>query len=256
MLVTRPAARAQGLAKLLEQMGASVEARPTIALARCTDPGPAKDAVSNLQRYAWIVFTSRSGARFFLSFLDEVWPQRPPIAALIAAVGPGTALELAQAGLSPELVPRQSSAQGLAAALQERLQQPRAVVLIVRPETQLRGVLADSLRAMGACPEEVAFYRNVPDSEAAAIARDVKQGRYDVVIFSSPSTLERLLAARPQERREVREALERSRLVAIGEVTARALAREGLRAGAIASEPTDEALARAVLGDGWYGVKS
>jgi uroporphyrinogen-III synthase len=204
--------------------------------------------MDNLARYDWIVFTSRSGVRFFASLMEERGLRAVPVPVRIAAVGPGTAQALARAGLAPQLVAGRSSALGLAETLRQQLQQPDAKLLDVRPEAQGGSQLAQALREAGACPDEVAFYRNVPAAAVAAVARDVRDGRYDAVVFSSPSTLARLLAAPPlPQQHEVRAALARARLVAIGTTTASALEREGLHAAAIARAPTDAAIARAVV---------
>jgi uroporphyrinogen-III synthase len=114
-------------------------------------------------------------------------------------------------------------------------------VLVVRPEVA-RPTLTDALRVCGARVETVVFYRNVPASGLEAVAREVCAGRFDVVVFTSPSTLDRLLDAGSAATLQLKAALGRARLVAIGPVTAEAIEQAGLVPAAVAPEPTDEAV--------------
>jgi len=244
VLLTRSAGREGTLASRLERLGARVEARPTIQLAPPADPAPLNAALARLDDYDWLLFSSPNGVRFFESARREAFPRRKPPRARIAAVGPGTARELERVELTADVVAEQGDAVGLAAELRGRVK-PGQRVLLVRPEVAAQ-TLPDALRQWGALPDTVAFYRNVPAPNCERIARDIAAGRYDAVVFSSPSTLLRLLEAAATHEEELHEALERVRKVAIGRVTAGALSAAGLEADAVAPEPTDEGLAAAV----------
>jgi uroporphyrinogen-III synthase len=159
-------------------------------------------------------------------------------------MGPGTARELRGAGLAPDLIARESRAEGLARELAPRLA-PGDRVLLVRPEVA-RPVLEDELRRAGARVEAVAFYRNVPAAEVPSIAADVAAGAYDALVFTSPSTVERLIEGSGAASGEVLRAMARTRLVAIGSVTASAVKRLGLPAPVVAEKPSDDALVAAV----------
>jgi uroporphyrinogen-III synthase len=114
----------------------------------------------------------------------------------------------------------------------------------VRPEVA-RPVLPDALSAIGALVEAVAFYRNVPAPGVDALLEQVCTDRFDAILFSSPSSLERLLEAGVPKPERLREALARTRLLAIGPVTAEAIRRAGFEPAGVAGEPTDEAVVRA-----------
>ena len=86
-----------------------------------------------------------------------------------------------------------SHAEGLATALAERVG-PGSKVLLVRPEVA-RPVLADRLRALGARVVATPFYRTVAGPGGDDAAAEIGEGRYDAVVFSSPSTLSSLLDA-------------------------------------------------------------
>ena len=242
--VTRPADRAEGLARRLRELGAGVETRPTIALEPPIDSAPARRAVSELDCYDWLLFTSANGVQFFQALVEELHAEPPPIRAAIGAIGPATARELESSGYRPSVVAEDARSEGLARTLAGRIG-PGERVLVVRPEVA-RSILLDALRALGARPDPVAFYRNVPAPDVHVLAAELCEGRFDVVILTSPSTLQRLLEAGQRPGDELRAALRRTRLVAIGPVTAQAIERFGLSAASVAAQPTDEAVTRAV----------
>jgi len=244
VLVTRPVGRGGALAGRLEALGARVEVRATIALEPPLDAGPARLAVSALARFDWIVFTSSNGVRFFDVLVREVLGTRPADGPSLAAIGPATARELATRGYRVDLVASESHAEGLAAALEPRVAEGERV-LLVRPEVA-RAFLPDTLRGLGIRVEPVAFYRNVAAPDLGTLAARVREDRFDVVVLTSPSSLYRLLEAEPEPGGELRAALGRSRLVAIGPVTARAVERSGLEVAGVAAEPTDDAVAGVV----------
>jgi uroporphyrinogen-III synthase len=244
VLVTRPEGRSDVLAVRLRGLGAHVETRPTISLEPPTDPGPARHAVAELAHFDWVVFTSAHGVRFFRALLREIRGKDATFEARVATIGPATAREAELEGFRPEVVAEEARSDGLARALEGRIV-PGERVLLVRPEVA-SPLLPEALCELEARPEPVAFYRNVPAPGLEALAEEVCEDRFDVVVLTSPSTLHRLLEAGGRTVEELRAALGRSRVVAIGPVTARAVESTGLVPEAVATEPTVEAIVRAV----------
>jgi uroporphyrinogen-III synthase len=245
ILLPRPSGHGEALARALRALGARVEMRPAIALEPPADAEPARRALARLERYEWLLFTSASGVRFFVSMRDQVGRGKPETSPAIGAIGPSTARELIRAGLAPTVIAEDSRSEGLARALDQRVL-PGQRVLLVQPEVA-RPVLIRALRGLGAFPEAVAFYRNVPAPGIEGLVRDICANRFDVVLLTSPSTLHRLLEVPDVRREEVKEALGRARLVAIGQVTAHALVEAGLTADSVADEPSDEGVTRSIL---------
>jgi uroporphyrinogen-III synthase len=249
ILVTRPADRGEELVRLLGGRGAVVEQRPTIALVPPSDPEPATRVLGRLESFDWILFTSSNGVRFFFQALAATGVALLGTKARMAAIGPATARELEAHGSSASLVARDSRAEGLAEALHEQVRSGERV-LLVRPE-ETRPFLQQRLAQFGLRVEDVPFYRNVAAPGLPEIARDVVDGRYHAIVFTAPSTLRRLLRGAGERSAELREALDRLPLVAIGPLTAEAIVEEGLDAAAVAAEPSDTGLARAL--DGIFG---
>jgi uroporphyrinogen-III synthase len=129
VVVTRPRAQAGELAARLEALGHEVAVCPLIAVEPLA--GPPLD----VGRYDWVVVTSRNGATELLRRARGVLPR-------VAAIGPGTADVLAEAGVRPALVPRVSTQEGLLA----ELPRPPGRVLLAAAEGARR-LLVDELDA-------------------------------------------------------------------------------------------------------------
>ncbi len=244
VLLTRPAGRSAALVSRLAELGARVAERPTIALVPPADTGPAREAARRLGDYDWLVFTSTNGVRFFAETAAAEGADLTAIEARIAAIGPATARTLAARGLRVTITAKDSRSEGLADALRGEIREGERA-LLVRPE-QAREVVPATLRELGVRVDGVPFYRNVAAPEAAEVAREVCGGAYDLALFSSPSTFQRLLEA-AASRDELSRALGRMVLVAIGKVTAETIRDAGAAVGAVAARPTDEGIVAAVM---------
>ncbi len=245
MLLTRTEAESRALAARLASLGARVAVEPVLAFESLAGSAPARAAAERAGLYDVLVFTSPNGVRFFAEALRLAGRGPKDVLGRVAAVGPGTAKALEEAGLTVHLVAEDSRAEGLAEALGADVR-PGMRVLWARPESA-REVLGEALRAAGAEVDEVALYRTVGSSRASAAASGIANGEYDAVVFASPSALRLLLDAAGEGRAAAEEGLARAKRVAIGEVTASALARAGFPAAAVADAPTDDGLEGALL---------
>lgn len=243
MLLTRPAGRTAPLAARLASLGARVEARPTVAFGLPADTAAMNAALLDADGYDWIAVTSPQGAQALCGAWRRAGrPGAGPVARL-AAVGEGTARVLRDLGLRPALV-GEGDADSLGTAMVQAARGGERV-LVVRPETA-RDVLAEALAAADLRVEAVAFYRTVAAEDVPETARRLASGTFHAAIFTSPSTFHRLRDA-GEAMPGFAAALAALRRVAIGRVTASALASAGLPAAAVADSPSDEGLVAALL---------
>lgn len=129
VVVTRAREDAGELAERLEALGHDVEICPLIEI----EPiGPSEIDASG---YDWVIVTSRNGAR-------ELARRIRGRAQRVAAIGPGTAAALREAGIEPDLVPATSTQEGLLA----ELPRPAGRVLFAAAE-DARRLLVDALEA-------------------------------------------------------------------------------------------------------------
>jgi uroporphyrinogen III methyltransferase/synthase len=136
----------------------------------------------------------------------------------LAAIGPGTADELARFGLSAELVPEQFRAESLAEALAREA--PGRRFLLARA-SRGREVLAEQLAAAGAVVEQIVVYASAdverPDAEVAAALR---AGRIDWITVTSSAIAQSLAKLFGKD-------LRRAKLASISPLTSAALAELG-----------------------------
>jgi uroporphyrinogen III methyltransferase/synthase len=240
VVVTRTKAQAAELARALEAAGAEVLAFPVIETVDPESWHLADEAVRNLERYAWIVFTSANAVeRFFGRLGAQGMDARALSGSRIAAVGPATAKRLASHGISPDFVPEEDfRAEGLVGGFVSHGLQAGSRVLIPRA-LEAREILPETLRAAGALVDVVPVYRTVrAEPDAAALAR-LREG-VDAVTFTSSSTVRHFLALAGAE------ALERAVVASIGPVTSATLRDAGVRVDVEPAESTVPALAEAL----------
>ncbi len=169
----------------------------------------------------WVFFSSPRAVHFFL----EGSVPAPGIS--LAALGPGTARELADHGRRADFVgngdPQATASAFLAVAAGERVLFPRA-------RSSRRSV--QQWLGTQIVSREVVVYDNRPST-------DVPQNTFRVLVFTSPLNAQAFFAVRTLQPDQL--------VVAIGNTTARALQQLGLENVAVAEAPAETALAAAVL---------
>jgi uroporphyrinogen III methyltransferase / synthase len=256
VVVTRAARQAGGLVRLLASKGADAVAFP------CLDFAPASPehqqaldrALVGFEPYAGLIVSSPNGVEAVYASLERadldarVFAGKP-----ILAIGTGTAEALRARGLRADLIPEQARSEGLIEALRERKLLDQRW-LQVRADDG-RDLLARAIAAAGGELELVVGYRTIRPKLPALLLRSllpVEHGGegFDAICFASGRTARHFLDSFAEAHDEglARAALAASKVVAIGPVTADAIAALGVRVDAVAEEPSEAALASAVEG--------
>ena len=179
--VTRARAQASGLARRLQELGASVIQAPVIRIEQL--PGPALDP----SPYDLICLASPNARRGAVRAARRRHPPRGDARALaharVAAIGPGTARALAEHGVVADVVPERSVAESLVAGA-GRAAGERALVARAR---EARDVLPDALRARGAEVDVLALYETVAEPLSPRALQALREADY--VTFTSSSTV-------------------------------------------------------------------
>jgi uroporphyrinogen-III synthase len=240
--VTRPLARAGGLAAALEALGAEVLVAPAIATEPPTSYAALDAALA--ERYDWLALTSVAAVDAVATRLGTLGATVPG-SARVAAVGTATARAARERLGRVDLVPPLHAADGLADAMTGVTPGVRGARVLFPCADRARDALPAVLRARGAQVRQVVAYRtaDAPPEALADLARHAAAGTLDAVLVASPSAAGAVARAC---RACGGEALARVAAVCIGPTTADACRALALPVAAVAAEPTDAALVDAL----------
>jgi uroporphyrinogen III methyltransferase / synthase len=244
-VVTRSRDQASRLVEALNQAGARCLEVPTIEIRPPADFGLLDAALQHLGRYDWVIFTSANGVRAFMDRLFHLGGDVRVLGrAQIAVIGPATAEALKPYGLSAEVVPKTFQAEGLLEALTPRLMGGRRM-LLARAE-QAREVLPQGLARMGMDVDVVPVYRAVPPASVPEeAARLLKEGRVDILTFTSSATVHNFAALIGKDRFQTLAA--GAAVASIGPITTDTLQEYGITPAIEPTAFTIPALAAAII---------
>jgi uroporphyrinogen III methyltransferase/synthase len=238
-MVTRPSEQAHALCHALASRGADAVLQPAIAIGAPDDWSTVDAALSRLNQFDWIVFSSANGVRFALERLEEIgFDMRALGSVRLAAMGPGTAEQLAEYRLRADLIPDEYRAESLASALATHA--PGRRFLLIRA-SRGREVLAEQLESHGGVVEQVVTYQSrdvtVADDQ---VMEQLEQGKIDWITVTSSAIARSLVNL-------FGPSLHRSRLVAISPVTSGTLRDLGFSPAAEAVDYTMEGVVQAII---------
>ncbi len=242
ILVTRARHQASTLSKLLSERGAQPIELPAIDIQAMDNTGELNQAISNLEQYQWLLFTSVNGVEAFFQQLYSLNLDTRALNGLkIGAIGPATAKALETRGIIPDYLPEIYTSQGFIAGLRgwdiagQRFLLPRADIA--------DNELTTGITQIGADVHEIAVYRTAPATEAISRARQMlMSGEIDVITFTSSSTVSNLVAALGKEL----PAINSAKVACIGPKTADTAAKAGLKVAIVAKQQTISGLVAAI----------
>jgi uroporphyrinogen-III synthase len=234
IVVTRPEAQAKELATALERVGATAIVLPLVSVVPFSDSTVLREALGELERYEWVVFTSANG----VAAVRDQLPNGASLASVrVAAVGPVTAAAIRDLGSEPAFVPDRFEADAIADGLG-----PLGGTRILLPQADIApSRLADKLRTRGAIVDAVAAYRTRFLEPSPDQIAELETGA-DAVVLASGSAA-RSFASLVAHHEVLRWAL----LVCIGPKTTAAAREVGLPVGLVAPEATADGIIQALV---------
>lgn len=244
VLITRPRAQSSSFGETLKTAGFEPIYFPVIEIRPMENNAELNQALKNLAKYDWVVFTSVNavevGARLALA-LAQIQGRRqgrPQGSSLrIAAIGPKTANALRKNNIEPDFVPEEYVAEAILPGLGD-LQ--NKWVLLPRAEIA-RKALPEAIVKAGGIAHEIAVYKTLPTQPDPEGLAALKSG-VDVITFTSASTVQNFAAIAKQNGLDPLNLPNNPLFACIGLITEQAAREEGLSNLVTAKEYTTEGL--------------
>jgi uroporphyrinogen III methyltransferase / synthase len=245
IVVTRARAQASDLLQRLNDLGAECLEVPTIRVVPPQSWQALDNAIADLPRYQWLVFTSVNGVDYFFERLSALGLDARALGHIrTAVIGPATAGCLRRHGVNTDILPRTYQAEAVVEAFSRETIAGQNILLPRAKEA--RPVLPQELRRMGATVDEVVAYQTLEAEGhtdhllAALAARDI-----DMITFTSSSTVHNFCALLPPG--QSKNLLQEVTIACIGPITADTARQLGLTVHVAAETFTIDGLCRAIV---------
>ncbi len=244
IVVTRARAQASALSSLLSESGAFVYEFPTIETVPIRDYDKIDSAISRLNSYDWIIFTSVNGVKFFLKrMFQKGFDIRDLKGLKVCAIGPATRHALEEMHIRVDVIPSEYRAEAVVEAMKNqgiegmRILLPRAKVA--------RDVIPEELSKNGAVVDVVEVYETVmPEGKKSDLLRAFQEGRIHMITFTSSSTVENFHSMFSSD--EIQPWKEKVPVACIGPITAKKADEMGFRVEVVAEKFTIPSLVDAI----------
>ena len=229
VLITRPLSDSTLMSRRFERRGARCVYLPTLRVRpKPMRTSEARDFLAQLPRFDWVLFNSHHAVEA-LSRLARRFKQSLPrlVRGKVCAIGPRTEEAIREAGLKADLVPGESSGEGVANAFRKIPVRGRRI-LIPRSDQGIGDAPAKELKRQGAFVQETAVYETISLRVPAEKLRRALRG-LDAVTFTSSSAVRSFAESVKEARIPLKKFLNGTPVVAIGPSTARTLRESGIR---------------------------
>lgn len=157
---------------------------PLIKIIRLEDYSQMDSLLKDIDKYNWLVFTSRYGVQYFFERLFSIgYDARMLKGIKIAAIGASTKECLKSFGVLADLVPKDESSYGLINVLKKQTIKYKRI-FIPRSDLSDKG-LKEALEAQGGVVTACLAYKNI----TARNLPNLDLGLFHEIMFTSPSTV-------------------------------------------------------------------
>jgi len=190
IVVTQALAEAGPFVEALKLRGAFVLELPTIRIRPPSNFSSLDEAITDLENFHWLIFTSANGVEAFMGRLQRAKKDVRALGRLrIAAIGRATEEKLAEYGLGVDLKPEKFTSEALVTLFRQLDILRGKRVLLPRSE-KASEYLARGLTHCGASVITASAYRTgLEKRENLAALEKLISGEVDVVTFTSSSTV-------------------------------------------------------------------
>lgn len=238
VLITRPRAQADAFAEKLRSAGFEPVYFPVIEIKPVENNIALERALSKLNCYEWIVFTSANAVEVvFDQFSSSNWND----GVKFAAIGPKTAEALQARDVTPDFVPEEYVAEAILPGLGDL---KGKWILLPRAEIA-RKALPEAIVKAGGTAHEISVYKTLPTQPDAEGLVALKSG-VDVVTFTSASSVDNFITILRQNKLDPLNLLNNPLIACIGPITEQVARDEGFQNIVVAKKYTTEGLIEAI----------
>jgi uroporphyrinogen III methyltransferase/synthase len=239
VLITRPRAQAADFAEQLRQAGFEPIPFPVIEIRPVEKNDALETALANLQKYAWLVFTS-------INAVEVVFRKLSPSpfgrgargeGVRVAAVGRKTADALRARGIEPDFAPDEFVGVNIVTGLGDLKDK---WVLLPRADIA-RKELPEAIAQAGGIAHEIIVYHTLPAAVDEGGLAALRAG-VDVITFTSPSTVQNFIEVARKNHLDPFHLPNSPTFACIGSVTEKAAREAGFEKIITAKEYTTEGL--------------
>ena len=225
------------LPDLLKAKGATLLSLPMIEI----NPSYPSNLFEQLSSYDWLFFTSRNGvAHFFRLLIDQTGSSELPAPLKVAVVGVKTASELEYYGYSPAFTGISHGSAELAAEFCIT-HTPKELKILLALGNLADDTLENILGADNQVDRMNVYETCEPKTVDDSLIQLIKDGQYDLILFTSPSTFHHFSSFVDNE------ALQSLKIASIGTTTSRAIREAGLNPLLTAAMSNAEGLTEAIV---------
>ncbi|SMO37174.1 uroporphyrinogen-III synthase [Melghirimyces algeriensis] len=246
ILITRAKGQSESMVQQVRELGGETVEFPVIDLRPPRQQDQLDQALKQLDRYQWVIFTSVNGVEYFFSHLNRLGIDvRQMYRARLVTIGPKTADALEERGLRVDIQPEEYRAESLIDALKPMVSSGERVLL---PRANIaRELLAVELERMGCVVTDVDAYDTVPGTEGLQETVEMlQQKRLHILTFTSSSTVRYFVKALQSIEKDWKPLLEGVQVACIGPITANTAKEHGICVNTVARTYTIEGLIEAV----------
>ena len=248
VLITRPRAQAESFGEALKAAGFEPVYFPVIEIRPLENNVELDNAIKNLAKYDWVVFTSVNAVNVVFDvvarralFPTKQSPARSDIAPKVAAIGPKTADALRKHDIEPDFIPEEYVGEAILAGLGDL---KNKWILLPRAEIA-RKELPEAISKAGGIVHEIVVYRTLPAAVDMEGLEALKSG-VDVVTFTSASTVENFVAMMRRHKLDPLNLPGNPLFACIGPITEQVARGAGFQNVVVAEEYTTDGLIRAI----------
>lgn len=241
IISTRAIESGDSLPDILKTCGAKLLSLPMIEIAPSKLDTRAIEQLNHLERFDWIFFTSKNGViNFFRHLIDVKGNTELPKTVHLAVIGYKTGLELEYYGYTPTLISDENTSDELLIQFYKKYQPQNLTILLAL------GNLADNTLSSRLSTENTVNRINVyqivkPAYADPEIVEIIKNGLYDLIVFTSPSTFNNFCSYFKADQ------IGKLKMVSIGMTTTKAIQEAGFEPVLTAKKSNVEGLRDAII---------